>query len=445
MAEARQQVAGSVDLPLAQDAAGRLMVSPTEMREALREELPKPIMFSLPSMTGWSGHSVSGATYRKKPYLFVDPSSIIYKDEDHFLVSDGFGHVVTEVDRNYNVIKEFGKFCVPGADLTHLNIPTFIDYNAELDRVLIPDLVNDRVLEVDWKTLTVVRSLTSTTAGVISRPRAVRYDPLNPDRILISEVDSHYVVIADWDGNEYWHFGVYGVSGSDATHLNEPWGVDFIQFVKGVYYVGICDRHNDRFLIVDNAGVIDSRTPIAQPANVRWYPNNIVTLTNLAFFDSVSVILGDHSWLISRLPFGTNNIDINWTLWKAITTYYLSIFEFSLAEPNFKLTPRSIRLWSSRSLGAGEEVSSSPIWMFGYDKVSLFLKNSQTADFYVEVYKTGTADIIWDYPKIEVADTKPLTAAELYTWATEYPLGIFRVRVVNGATPSTLDGWLNLG
>jgi len=410
------------------------------LREALREEVRKElkdITFLLEPI------SANPNYYRREGrYLVQDPWGLAYRSEDEIIVSDWAAHTLFMVDRSYKILREFGTFGTPGSGATGLNSPRQCDYTPGLDRILVADAGNRRVVEIDAETFELVQELTSVGGVPLNSPFGVCYDPGNPARFLVSDNAAHWVVYTNWAGDILASFGERGVPGSDHTHLNSPY---FVMMEL------IADMGNDRVIATAGwAGPWRRAIPFNAPTAVdrkgtyfavsSGYPwNQQLTL----IVEDVGALGGYGGRIIHAIPCSTNVLRWNPTDYmKALITYYVSVWELNLhrARRWFRYTPWSMRMIRSVSLDAGGVAHSSPIIDI-YDKKCIYIYSDQDCTVDIEVAQPYGNILMWD-ETWRTFDSISVIGGKLKPYMTYYKLGAFRLKVTMGGTAGTVDAWV---
>jgi len=362
------------------------------LRRALEEEL-YPFSFAMGSCLFQNG-------IRSPPYMVKDPIDLAYKG-DNVVVADGEAHVVTVYGRDYRVLFEFGEFGVAG-DGKRLRNPSGVDYSPDLDRLLICDQWNHRVVEVDAEG-NVTNELKSIDSGALYVPHGVRYHPLDPSRFFLTVRERHYAALVDWAGREYWSFGTFGTPGTGSL-LNKPMTVDVYMPAEDSFRVAIADHLNHRVVVADQTGALKYGLTYPHPVGVS-VRSHILAVTSgyMATGDviqPISVLIGNGTTLeglnIRHIPFiipsASNRIAFHpMDIFRVLYTYQVTVYELNLRlAPRVAPQPTILRVWSGKSVSAGER-SPPYIGMF-YDKRIIHFETDTAGNLVVEADPTGFGD-----------------------------------------------------
>ncbi len=146
-------------------------------------------------------------------------SSVQLLDSDRFLVSDSFRHYATEIDRDGNIVWQFGEPENPSSDEHRLSSPNSVKCLADGQR-LIADTRNHRILSVSPDNR--VRSITLPESGICDPNFA---DGLPNGHYLICDAGNARIIQLDSQGGIVWE---YGDSIAERRHLSYPRSVDLI-------------------------------------------------------------------------------------------------------------------------------------------------------------------------------------------------------------------------
>lgn len=146
-------------------------------------------------------------------------SSVQLLDSDRFLVSDSFRHYATEIDRDGNIVWQFGEPENPSGQEHRLSSPNSASCLADGQR-LIADTRNHRILSVypDGR----ARSITLPDSGLCDPNYA---DVLPNGHYLVCDAGNERVIQLDQQGGIVWE---YGDSIAERRHLSYPRSVDLI-------------------------------------------------------------------------------------------------------------------------------------------------------------------------------------------------------------------------
>jgi len=403
-----------------------------------------------------SGPAIYTHVRDAKPRRIIDAYDALKIDNEYIICDTGANQVVA-LDENLDVLWEFGEFGIPGSDSSHLRGPRRIDYNPDLNRILISDFHNDRVVEIDRNTREVTNILTRIGAHTLERPYA-QYD-YHSNHIFVTDYNNAYAAEVDWNGTIHWSFGVWGVNGSDTSHLWGPYGV--------------CPSHvNNRLIIADSVNnrviVIDKDDnsfiwycPITNPSFARQERSTHFCITN-----PLGSTYPPYTSPVSRCS-GYMCVITTWSgavLWwhpnsgsnfVRLTDDYTVLVQDSGGVQEYDL--RSIELrnialpqggrLSDMSLDAGATGNSNPIFTYPYRHKTFYAKSTQDATLNIQIMKPymqrcdifAHPDYIW-----ETFDSISLPANTLVPYPTEAQFPIARLQVEMGGTAGTVELWYHM-
>jgi len=372
------------------------------------------LTWQLPSAFGSRGLvEADGSTFRKfdrsKPYLVGDVHCIDRIDEDTFVAmwyqlkspdpSTGLTEITRDYEKNWEV------------DLGSGGAFSGADYNPHSDTVL--SARDDEVIEVD-RSGNILRTLGSAGGNDFSGYlRQITWDrrmwDLAPSErgVWVSDRDNHWVALANFNGDLLWDFGVYGTSGSDDTHLNQPLhaSAGYTESDGIGSYVAIADNQNHRVLLVDfDTKNVLNRVMYPCPTWSMIHQNSLVSITGWKGEYGPPLFVNKEKLRWGRLPIfdAVNSIrvydDRILTCGGAYTKAAAGgAFEIDLSRYNFWLPQRNPTFYDAETLSANETVTSPPIVPFGLYDVTVYFIATQDASYDVEVARTdATAFKSWE-------------------------------------------------
>jgi len=400
------------------------------------------------------------------PWIVVNPLWV-EKTPYGYLVADQGAHQVYIVDPDEGkIVWEYGELL----QTTILNSPRCAQYLEDQDAILISDSGNNRILLVDRKTRTVLKTLTSTELGVFGTVVA-RKHVLDEDILHIVDIDNHVFVVADWNGKVYSYFGEYGVAGSDASHLNtpvfvDPWGA----YSYPMRRVFVVDQKNHRILELDTyyspARIAccyvtpNARTVHSLQGKGGW---GLVIVAGSIGLESVRVGNQDSFYLGAgyTLLFERQDAEVWWT-WplgarfasltddlKIILQRHGLVWEVDLAMQPFRDlrvgAPLEIPLLYAKSLGAGESTGYIPFYTFMFKNTMIKALSTQNAT--LELY-TLRGFMIRAHdcpPQWDLYDTIPLEANKPVHYILTNKTSVMAIRITMGSTAGEVYIWLYQG
>jgi len=422
--------------------------SPRELEEALRKEVR--VIRGLRWFVGTD--LFTPAKFKKKgepPNIAGRVSFARRISPTETLIADVWLHQVYIIDFDWEVLWEFGKVYTPGDALDELREPFRADYNPNLDRILIADWGNRRVLEIDRKTKSVVNSLSSSALGTFGRIAAATYNPWNDYRtIVVTDYDNHYVAELRWDGSVVWSAGAYGVPGNSLTplRLNNPYYAEMVGWVgvAAEEFVAIADFRNNRVLEYNTeTGAVIAQFIVPRATFARFFG----AVNRAICGDAEVAIIGDNDnparW---HTPFITQYLC---DLTPENTVLFIShgnLFEVDLKANRIPHTlPIGVRWWREKSLSAGV-AETQPFWTIGYKRVVVSVKANQTGR--LEILNLKPETDMWFHseltipPSWEVYDEKPISANVPLHYLITSPQPCMGVRVTLDVD-GKCDFWLS--
>lgn len=313
----------------------------------------------------------------------------------------------------------------------------------------------------------VVRKFSSSNLGAFNYVYAIRWVPNDVDRVYVCEQRNHIVGKFNLTTGSYeWTFGVFGVAGSDNTHLNypagfHPWAGDS---------VWVADRGNNRVVRVGSTITSISQMllfsipngmdvamykympalPYPQIHAISMYHSTLNPLTYiLEEIDALPELLG-------IIPMRSEKVRFN----PHLSPYKLSWGQSGIImEEDWRFyTPNKVRMRYSRgaidvwgippiSLTANSQLDTGPILGWGHEKQLLRFWSSQPADLYIETprpkYRANMVPYGFTW---KIHDHISLTADSEVGYILTAPPDVWRARVVMGSTNGNVDfslqGWL---
>jgi len=370
----------------------------------------------------------------------------------NFLLCDRAGHVVLEVDRELNIIWQFGEYGVSGTDLSHLNRPHYAYYDEDNDEVIISDDLNHRILAVKRGEDTAYKSLESTDLGSIGRPHSAVKNPLNGN-LVIADLQYNVVVECDWEGAVSWYFGEYGVVGRDESHLARPTAAfPFRTDVTATQWDSflISDYANGRILVVTRSDKAVNKKIVCP------HPECAHPLPNLSI--AVGSTEAGYCFLVNQYGFLVNWVPLSGAYFQPtreetlLLTDTTQIWEVDWRSYRPPKTPLYYQLLESGSLPAGQSVG--PVYSTPdiYEARTIFITFPFTRKtIYVKSTQDGTLDILvglckgaW-FKEWDVLDSVSIPADTLVKYQTTYDAFVSAVKITNtGAATATVDAWVAL-
>lgn len=373
-------------------------------------------------------------------------------DGDSIIVADQ-ANGAYEITRDYTVVWHLTIAELGGTPDVHG--ATALSYCPDTDEVLIAlrTGIPSRIVKV--KNGVVTATLTATTLGNLNLGvgRVVEWDRQDTTKFWIADMNNHVVVQTDFTGTVYFQFGVYGVSGSDATHLDTPLSVFPQTFGRtavgaGSNFIVIGDGGNNRVLMIEiPAGTIYSQMPFPNPI-VRLLAGNMTAIVSygLTQTSGFNFIGGDYYHPQPRfiIPHGTNMISGHPTdPFLVLVAWDEGVYEYDLRDLSSEwVGPSTAKLWKTQAALAAVPIYSTPIPDWYRKNKTFTVKATQAGTLEIEVarwaedYGDWSGD--WD-----VIDSKPLVANTALSYLMERPVGVCRLKVtldVNG----TVEAWANL-
>ncbi len=167
----------------------------------------------------------------KDPYYFNSrgellppPSSYISGKDLHIIISDAYNHRIVEVDRDKNIVWQYGHTGNPGTGPDYLHYPSFAESLGK-GSYLVTDLGNDRVLRIDregnilWQFGTTLFQ----GGGEEALYLAETASHLRDNNILITDTSNHRVIMVSPESRIVWQYGK-GYRGTEAGELDSPQG-----------------------------------------------------------------------------------------------------------------------------------------------------------------------------------------------------------------------------
>lgn len=313
------------------------------------------------------------------PRLAWDPAYAEKLPNGNYLIADHSAQQVYEITPGYKIVWHFGEFSVRGSDLQHLHNPERVVYNPELNRILISDTRNGRVIEIDYDTKKITNVLTSSKKG--------RFGVVNADYgregIVLVDRRNHYACEVDWDGNILWEFGEYGTPGSDLGHLdyvgagsNSVGAVDYIRYWDS--YV-ISDYSNNRVLVVGRDGRVLYIYPTPRPLEVKV--DDYVKHIGVGSEADVGYLIEPFGNIIWYSPHRSNMI-VSTPEWSVLTAYEMSVYEYDMKSHRPWRKPNSFA--ESFNLPANTESKVYPWLTFGTREVTIAVLSTQ--DVILNIY-----------------------------------------------------------
>lgn len=180
-----------------------------------------------------------------------------------FLIADPLRHVAVEIDRNGNIVWQFGEFGQPSAGTSNLSSPTSARIAPD-GRRLIADTRNHRILLVELDGTTCQLKLQQ--GGVCDPTYA---DLLDDGHFLICDTGNRRVIEVDPQGRIVWQ---YGNPDSSSRILSYPRSVDITD--SGRYL--IADTAHDRVVEIEDGKVVErsfrGQVPLFWPRCARRLP-----------------------------------------------------------------------------------------------------------------------------------------------------------------------------
>jgi hypothetical protein len=315
----------------------------------------------------------------------------------------------------------------------------------------------------------ITKSITSTSLGALVNPRSCRWH--FPDgRIWFVDGDTHVAGLLDPEtGTVTNQFGVYGVSGSDLTHLHNPNDIDFtVKSGGSLNKIFVADTGNNRVLWIDASTMTVNyiwlmRVPFScrilrDAVNGRYglyddYNRSTICFGSRSWVGQGlnMVVQGDGTRLYGFVPvpnFDCPNLD-PYSLRLVNTCAAKVVYEWDLSglvgkKPN----PFSTEIIRDVTIGAGAtyptaaEPYATLMNGFGFDRISLKVYSTQAATLYIDVPNkiyTGNASLYvpTDFSWVEYDSRSIATGMTTYIFSSPPP--VFRVRIVMGGTQGTVS------
>jgi len=318
-----------------------------------------------------------------------------------------------------------------------------LDYNHARDTVLWAKAGD--VLEVD-RSGEVVNSLSTGQGG-----NAGHWSSKNTFVLATSGgADGHYAFEMDWDGNELWSFGTQGSSGSDLSHLNYPRDV----CMHGNNYL-IADSNNDRLVEDgDGDGVAEAVNVVSEPGNVEpIYPTSNILVSTLFSneYPWLTLLLGStggDNKILGSVSAHSNDLSVHPKLPLFALVQHSAIEEIGLrALKQRPLDPQELKPLDGESIAAGGTVTTRPMVVAPYDKMSVYSVGTQTHDVTVERLRTDHNLYIGANTKsFDDLDTMSVSANSLGQWTKNPALRLFVVRLTvenTGGSSGTFNTWVS--
>jgi len=386
------------------------------------------------------------------PFLTGDPGLIAPTYKDTFIVSDVALESVFEVTRDYQIQWET-EFDSPG--------PRGVDLNPWTKRVITGEGATNDVVELDRKGNIVNRLGAGDWAvGTIGNIWGARWH--DDETFWIVDRANHVVGRTNWAGDDLEHIGEYGVSGTDAGHLNDPWHSDGYRKPNGRTVLAIADSGNNRIERFSGPVPVsgadrDYSYAFPQPGNVfHGRDHKLYAISRGIPAPPATVVLtgagtdaGDN-YFSSVLPFKTNQLVPEPTFRrKAVITYSISVFEVDLNKLESAVSGKPVnhRFLDSHTISANATWTSIPFYLYGARSVTFYALSTQSATLRIRVYKEGTGEergsgICPVEGSDEDYDSVSLTANSLETYNLNTTFGCHKLAVDMGGTEGDVDLWM---
>ena len=375
---------------------------------------------------------------------------------------DGDGsHIIAHTENPRRIVKwTRGKAKVWEKSLDDRFVYLNLAYNPHRDTVIggsqdrTTSPYTGMVSEFSVSTGELIRTLKSTELGPLGRVIQVHPDLDDGERLWLVDYDKHVVVLTDWAGRVYWYFGVYGVSGSDDSHLNYPGSVSPMRAPGDGFgtvdnpIVMIGDSGNHRLLLVRGDKTIALRFPFPYACARSLRDESFAVWSRLGSTRFGTYIFGSLNtpMITGLIETPTNDVRPHPTEpYRMLLTFRMACLEYRFTGRSNPY-PLSQNVWSGQAASAGTPIYSPPIPDYFRPKKAVFVKASQTGVLEIEVPRfvsyAGTWDGSWEtYDRIPPTGSFP--ANSLQSWLSDSPLGVFRIKVTLDAN-GTVDAWLNL-
>jgi len=387
------------------------------------------------------------------PFIFGDwPTwGLRPKELEGNMLFSANDHTVVEINPETKaVVWQFGEFMVSGSDLAHLKNPNGVDYDPVNDRLLITDSGNNRILLVDRKTKSVLKSVTQAVGyGPFNDPRKAFFNPWNDyNSFTVADSCNHIVYELDFDGNVLHKFGTRGTAGvgmsPEQTNLNLP--TCAFPYLNQVL---VADFNNNRVFTSDWTTI----------AGVTGYPAGPHLIPVLNPYQLVGNRQG--TWMLACTPhqqlfmYGPDQPIWWWELsinadWANFDDYEpdMMMFEhwFTMWHVNWRIMsprtiPKTTTFFDSLSLAANATSIEYPLHCYGYDKVTIYAISDQAATVDILVARPA---VLQAFREWQIYDSVSLTANKLTVYPTSGPSMIMAIRITMGATAGTVNAWASL-
>ncbi len=211
----------------------------------------------------WTDAAACVGFCRQSPISIGIAASVQWTPADTFLIADPLRHVAVEINRNGDVVWQFGKMGQPSSAIDRLSSPNSVRLLPD-GRRLIADTRNHRILLVSL----------DGTASQLQLHEGGFCDPMYADVLgngdyLICDTGNNRIIQADAGGCKVWNFG--NRTGT-APMLSYPRSVDLTE--PGRYLVA--DTAHDRIVEISDGQVaersIESQVPLFWPRCARLLP-----------------------------------------------------------------------------------------------------------------------------------------------------------------------------
>jgi len=368
-----------------------------------------------------------------KPHIFETADFYVRLPNENTLIADHVGNKVVEISKEWEKEWEF----------TGLSSPEMVDYDYVNDRVLISDTGNNRILEVDHETGSVLNEISSYDPGSFNGPRALYQFPAwysyygDPgDYIGVADEGNHYAALIDRSGAVQQSAGEYGVSGSDLNHLNRPtscWG--------GIDHMRVSDNQNDRCLLYG-----------PPPWDIEYvYPGPVFfSQGSNKFFIAggsgpATCLTGDgirwHNWYA-----GSNAL-----VPTVLSDGFLMDDHFALYEVNYRESmPYTLDNCrpdpTNLSLNANQTSDEYVFLGFPYRKILIKMHSTESATLEILALtpNRGAESPLEIEPEAPIpwrtCDSVSLTGGEMEKYVVTAPSGVMAIRITMGGTAGTVNG-----
>jgi len=262
--------------------------------------------------------------------------------------------------------------------------------------------------------------------------------------------DGHYAFEMNWEGDELWSFGTIGVAGEDLTHLNRPRDV----CMHGNDYL-IADSDNDRLVWdSDGDGTAEGVVVVSEPSTVEQVlpTSNILVSTKFSneypWFILLLASVGGDNKILGAVAGHSNDLSYHPTLFLLPLVQHAAIEEVGLKSLREKpLDPQEVKPLDGVSIGAGDTVTTRPMVVAPYDKMTIYSKGDQDHDVTIERLRTHHNLYIGANTKsFDDLDTMSVSANNLGVWNKNPAMRLFVVRLTvknTGGSSGTFNTWVS--